>query len=290
MLFKEYLLGRKSTREYSDRKIEDEKIGQLKIIAKEITEKIGSNLLSFEFFDNGHEIYDKLEGRGGYSGVMIKSPHYFGVKMANGDKETRIKAAYAMQAVLKSAFEFGIGTCWVDISNIPHSLELELAGDDSHIVNYLFALGYPKEKGFFDFKSKISAITGINKFDIKRELKSDGSSRLPISELVYLNEWGNNVEYEVLEQWGLDELFYHLRNAPSHLNSQPWRFILDNDVIKLGMLRPEDEANLTDIGIMMYLFEGLANEMGMKEKWNIQLSDTLDYHGEKYQVVAVFDM
>ncbi|MCT4660224.1 MAG: hypothetical protein N4A40_00080 [Tissierellales bacterium] len=290
MLFKEYLIGRKSTREYSSKKVETERIQQLKFAAKEVTEKIGSNLIGFEFFENGDDIYEKLEGRGGYSGVMIKSPHYFGVKMANDEKETRIKAAYAMQSVLKAAFELGIGTCWVDISNVPHSLELELAGDEEHIVNYLFALGYPKEKSFFDFKSKISAIAGINKFDIKRELKSEGSSRLPISELVYLDKWGENAEYETLEQWGLDELFYHLRNAPSHMNAQPWRFVLDNDVIKLGMLRPNDEANLTDIGIMMYLFEGLANEMGMKETWTIDISEICEDHGEAYQLVAVFDM
>lgn len=290
MLFKEYLTNRKSTREYSEQIINTSHLKMLEIFAKEVVEEFEPGLLQFQLFEDGKNIYSKLIGRGGYSGVMIESPHYFGIKMMNLEKETRIKAAYAMQALLKKAFELGIGTCWIDIENIPHSLELELAGSEDKIVNYLFALGYPKEKKFFDFKTIVSSKTGVNKFDIKRELRSNGSSRLSIEEIVYLDTWGNNSTYETLENWGLDELFYELRNAPSNMNKQPWRFILDNDVIRLCIIDPENEANLTDAGIMMFLFEGIANDMGMKQKWNSNLSEIREYKGNTYQIIATFDM
>jgi len=290
MLFKEYLENRKSTREYSENKVNKETLETLKEYGLEISKQYGDGLIQFELFEDGESIYNKLLGRGGYSGVMIKSPHYFGVKMVNNEKETRIKAAYAMQQLLKKAFELELGTCWIDIENIPHSLELELAGSEDHVVNYLFSLGYPKEKKFFDFKTIIGSSKGINKFDIKRELKGSGSSRLPLEEIVYLNEWGNNISYEILEHWGLDELFYHLKNAPSHMNAQPWRFILDNDIVRLAILDPEDDSNLTDAGIIMYLFEGLANELGMKQKWNVDLSAVKEYKGKRYQIIGSFDM
>lgn len=290
MYFKDYLGIRESVREYDEKAIEKEILDELLDYSKTLEKTYANSGCSFVFFEKGAEIYEQLKNIGGYSGVMIKSSSYFGVRMIDENPKTIIMAAYMMQALIKKAFELKLGTCWVDINHIPQSLAIEIAGGIDNVVNYLFAVGHPAKEGFFEGKTRLSQKTGINKFDIERLLKGSGSSKLSIEETVFLNNFGNTVDLEMLEQWGLDELFLYIRYAPSHYNIQPWRFIVDNDKIQLCIINPEDKANLTDAGIVMYLFEGLANEIGMKQKWDIEISDVKEYRGIKYLVVGTFDM
>lgn len=291
MQFKDFLAQRESVREYAMEPIARDTLGELLDYAEMLENKVdGGKLYNIVFFREGMTIYEKLQHIGGYSGVMIKSPSYFGVRMADEKPETIVGAAYLMQDLIKKAFELGLGTCWVDVGHVPQETAIEIAGGVDRVVKYLFAIGYPAKEGFFESKTKVSQKTGANKFDIDRLMKGSGSEKIDVEDLVYLNEFGNKTNFETLEQWGVDELFLFVRYAPSHLNSQPCRFILDNDKVTLCLLNGMDEANLTDAGIMMYLFEGLAHEAGMKARWKLDIQPAQKFRDKEYRVVGTFDM
>lgn len=92
---------------------------------------------------------------------------------------------------------------------------------------------------------------------------------------------------EELENRGLGDIFYYVRFAPSSLNKQPWRFILDGDKLFLLLKYEKDEKpSLVDAGIIMYYYVKLAETIGLHSRW-ILIPDKVEELGsENYKYVA----
>lgn len=290
MLFKEYLGARKSIREYELEAIKEDKINELKEVARLLNEDEG---VKIKYFDDGKTIREALEGKAGYSGVMINSPHYLALEIKNLNEQTLIKGSYKMEATIKKAYELGLGTCWIDLANVSEDIIKDLFKDEIK-PNYLVALGYPKEKSILE-KGLFKFIT-TNK-DFKNDpyankivKKGDTSGdRIHLEDLVYKDSFATKMSIEEIEQRGFEEIFYLVRNAPSNKNSQPWRFVVEGSDIYLAILEPENKINYIDAGIMMYFFEGIAHDVGIKGKWKVlENIDVKNYKDINYSYVAKF--
>lgn len=291
MLFKEYLGHRKSTREYSSKSVEGKILEDLKeyIIQIEALYKDGD--IKFSFFKEGEKIFEKLDGYAGYSGVMIKAPHYLGLNINSKDDEVLMRASYSMQAILKKAYDFGLGTCWVDVNGVPDYIAAGVF--DEGKPDYLIAVGAPKkehmtDKGEFRYAGGGSDVRN-DPYSGKVIKKGHTSgSRKGIEEIVYLNEYGKKMSIEDVEQRGLEEIFFLVRNAPSTKNSQPWRFIIKGSKVLLAIVNPTDKKNIIDAGIMMYFFEGMAHDMGIRGEWTYLTEEIKKHEEEEYLVVGEF--
>lgn len=268
MLMSNFLKDRKSVREYKNKPVDQKVVNQLMEYAKSLEDKY-QNGFRFVLFKNGAEIYSKLKGKAGYSGVMIKSPHYIGLEMLNDNVDNTIKAAYAMESLISKSTELNLGTCWVSMVNVENELKKDIYSEIEGEMDFLLAFGYPIPKNPF------------------KEVYS--SSRLPIDEIVFDEEIGNPIDLDKLEVRGLSDLFYYVRFAPSSYNSEPWRFILKNNKVVLT-IKNLAKINLTDAGIIMYYFEGLANSMGINSKWNLLEMKEEIFDGVKYTYIGEFDL
>ena len=77
------------------------------------------------------------------------------------------------------------------------------------------------------------------------------------------------MDFAILEERGLDDLFYYVKFAPSTKNSQPWRFVLKGTHVELYLKEIDQRVEYMDAGIIMYYFQILASYMGIYNKWTL---------------------
>ena len=81
-------------------------------------------------------------------------------------------------------------------------------------------------------------------------------------------------------------MFYYVRFAPSVLNKQPWRFLVNKDSVVLLLKYNKDESPmLMDAGIIMYYFEALSEAIGLNSKWNL-IYGILEKDNYNYKYIA----
>lgn len=274
MSFKEFTANISSTRDFKDTRLKSLVIADITAYLAEVNAGIGKEKgFSLIMMENGEEIYSDLKGVGGYSGVMIRSPHYIGLVTAGKGPEAEFFGAYYMQSVVKKLYDMDLGSCWINIRNVPDDLKSKLLKNQAGTINYLLAFGIADEKAVkqkapHTTVSNTSSAYKQDPYGIKvNEASFSDRARHSMAEIVYIHEWGRQATYEELENRGMADIFYYVRNAPSYKNLQPCRLILKDGEVELAVLNPESEENYIDAGIMMYTLKGLANDMGIEGKW-----------------------
>ena len=293
MSFREFTANIESTREYDGTRLEEQYLNYIKAFLGEINDNVGTGKgFSFIMLENGDEVFKGLEGVGGYSGVMIKSPYYIGLTVLKENPEIEFLGAYYMQTIVKKLYEMKLGSCWINVRNITQDKKSMLLKSDTGTINYLLAFGFKKNEA----KHKSSHITVSNADSTYKqdpygtkvvEATDSDKARLSIGELVYLYEWGKEATYAELESRGVADIFYYVRNAPSYKNIQPCRLILKDGDAELAILNPENKENYIDAGIMMYTLEGLANDVGISCVWNFVKEESSD---KEYSIVAKIEL
>lgn len=266
MLMTNFLKNRRSNREFRQKDIDVDLLERIQGVLKDLDQE-GMNSINLHLYENGDILFNKLKGIGGYAGVMIESPHYIGLEVLKDEESSIIYGAYFMEKLITKLNNFGIDTCWVSLGAVNEDIKKEVFGDIKGNINYLLALGYGKRKNPF--------------------VNEPFSERMGVEELVYDGQIGNKIDIKDLENRGLDDLFYYVRFAPSAFNKQPWRFILDNDRVRLLLKYKDDkDLNLMDAGVIMYYFEELAQVAGINSKWNLLDLPDYDYGENKYKYIG----
>jgi len=293
MSFREFTANVQSTRDYKETRLEEEILSELIGYLREINAGIGSDKgFYFVVLENGDEAFHNLEGIGGYSGVMIKSPHYIALSTLKEGPESEFYGAYYMQSIVKRLYEMNLDSCWINVRNVSQEIKTKLMKDNEGNLNYLLSFGLADDKAKHrSVRTTIAHEDSTFKQDPygTKVLKSTDSdkARLSLGEIVYLHEWGKQATLEELENRGMADLFFYVRNAPSYKNIQPCRFILRNGETDLAVQNPDNIENYVDAGIMMYTFEGLARELGIPSAWHF--TQQKSYNNE-YEIVAKVEL
>lgn len=267
MLMANFLRSRKSTREFKNKKLSEELIGDIEKNINLVKEQAQGNY-DFRIYENGDLLYSKLEGLGGYSGVMIKSPHYIVLEFKDDTRESRIYGAYSTEKLISNLNHSGIATCWISLKDVDDDTKKQVFGQGLTNIEYLLAIGYAKPKNPF--------------------LSETFSDRIGVDEMVFKDIIGKKIDPSELEHDGLLDIFYYVRFAPSTKNLQPWRFLVeDNNIILYGKYSNWDKGIYTDLGIVMYYFEQLGKTQGIKDTWElIEDEDEEEYQGFKYKKIG----
>lgn len=275
MSFRDFTANILSTRDYKETRLEEKVISDIIAYLRGINADAGSEKgFSLIMLENGEEVFNDLEGIGGYSGVMIKSPHYIGLTFYREDSEAEFFGSYYLQSVVKKLYEMKLGSCWINVRSMSDDLKAKLLKNDKGSINYLLAFGLADEKAI---KQKAPHMTVTSEPSSYKqdpygtklsEAASSDKVRHSLGEIVYLYEWGKQATYEELESRGMADIFFYVRNAPSYKNLQPCRLILKDGEVELAILNPESEGSYIDAGIMMHTLEGLSKDLGIPGKWN----------------------
>lgn len=250
MIMTNFLQKRRTVRDFKAKPLSQDILNKVREILDQTEAKNMVNALQFGFYENGDIIADALEGKAGYGGVMIHAPHYISLEMNSSSESERIRLGYLLESVNTALVEEGLGTCWITIDRVDIETKKRLFGEAGEAVDFLIGIGEAKGKKIFSHNQV--------------------TPRLSIDKFVFKDDFDTPASVEELEQRGLIDVFSSVRFAPSHMNSQPWRFLIQDEKINLYMVRSKwDQRSLVDIGVMMFYFEAMANSMGNHTEWEL---------------------
>lgn len=265
MLTTNFLKTRTSTREYKEKKLDDNTTRKIFDIVEAEAEKFGKENLSFLVNTDGESVYKALAGVAGYRGIMIKAPAYIALNALNNNPGSVVKGAYGMEEIITRLNELGLGSCWITVSDVETTVKKSAFNFTDGDVNLLLAVGYPLD-------------------DEVRQQRYD--DRKPTEDLVFLGDFDTQATDEDLEQRGLNDIFDYAKFAPSTHNEQPWRFVIVDDEIKLYIENFKGDVNLIDAGIIMYYIDELGKSLAMPSGWDVNPEISSD----KYTYIATKKM
>jgi nitroreductase len=261
------LIGKiKSVRDYKEVLVNHEILYELKHFYKN-EKKLIENIEIEVLIKNKSDVYEQLKGLAGYKENMIEAPHYLIV--LSDEKDHYIEnTGYIFENVMLKAYELGVGSCWITFKD-GDAIKKNLMINSDKKLTAIIALGYDdnKSKVIYENVSEYNP----SRADIKI-VEDNTSDRLGVEDIVYIKEWGNHATVEELSNRGLLDGFYYGRLAPSTLNRQPWRFLVDDDVVLLA-IRNDESVNSyedkIDSGIVMLYFESIIDNTLFDVTWNL---------------------
>ena len=229
---------------------------------KRLDHKITTALLLF-----GPDAAGKLEGAAGYENFLIGAPNYL-VLLSEKSPLAGFNAGYMMQDLSLKLSDMELGSCWItftDSDAVKKALSIESRLDVAAIL--AFGHGKPARR-----RPRIN-ILSMSNVDIKAKQRYMDPKR-GISDLVYLEEWGNT--YKVGDYMGffddmLWEALYAASLAPSYLNRQAYGFLIKEGRIIL-VSRPDAYNTPLDrdlsLGIVLLHFDAVAEKWAGKVHWD----------------------
>lgn len=199
----EAIFQRRSVRKYSDEKLSEGILTEIKEIASSIDPLFDEMDTKVSVVEKGHKLFPLLEGVIGDYG-KIRAPHYIIGMSEKGDHYLE-NVGFLLEDIVLTLTSMGIGTCWIG-SQDPARMKQKL-GVKGYEPVILLAFGYCADE---------------------RTLYRDprDAKRKDLEAFLF-----NTVKSEVTQEW--TDLLEAVRLAPSAMNSQPWRFELDKKSLHL---------------------------------------------------------
>ncbi|WP_027701891.1 nitroreductase family protein [Metaclostridioides mangenotii] len=274
MDYKALISNRKSIREFKDNPIKQEQLVELEKFSDSCKKLVPNIEVEIKLLDNSRDkVSEKLQNIAGYKGNMIEAPNYIFILSEVVDNHIE-NAGYIGENIVLKATEIEIDSCWITFEDSEKILDkLEISSNKS--ISAIIALGYEATS----YKKKIVNPTktgesySLSNMEI---VDNDTSTRLGVEEIVYIDEWGKNIDAETLAERALLDAFNYARMAPSTLNRQPWRFIVDGGKVILA-IRNDEYTNTyeskIDAGIVMLFFESIVRTTLFDTSWTLKKTD-----------------
>ena len=240
-VFRDLISNRKSTRTFSGKKLSDTQIWDIKSFVNSADNKKGIfGSVRFELVENNKDTVF------GAYGDIIGAPYYIAI-IAKNNKNSLLDAGYAFERVILFAESIGLKTCWLAATSFDRNeaeLRIDMKADE--IIAAISPIG---EKA--DEPAQRELIE-------RNRLKSD--ERLDFDILFADASTGGKVADKSI----IDDLEM-VRMAPSALNNQPWRVVMDNGVahfyvIRKFFLQLNYDFQMLDLGSAVYHYSSVSNK------------------------------
>jgi nitroreductase len=240
----EALLKRRSRRLYEARPI-----------PFEVFEKLAAACNDFRPFDTAMTVPTLRTGRvfkgiiGSY-GKIRGAPCFLAFAGDTRDPHVNEKVGYTGEGIVLEATALGLGTCWVGKS-FDREIASSLAAIEKHNrVLAVTPVGYATEEASFEER----LLTGFGQTH-KRKPFSELASGMPHT------EWPEWVRMSLLAA----------RVAPSAVNRQPWRFLVEPESITVSVDDLHNSYGISkrlDCGIAMLHIDIASRVCGLVGKWD----------------------
>lgn len=271
MNYKKLIEETYSVRDYSEKPISENLKNEIISYfpnSKNLLENIKTDIK----FLNNSEVYNALNGKAGYNGIMINAPHYIIIYSEKADNYIENSGYRASDIILK-ATDLGLNTCFITMSdrkeiskilNIPEGME----------ITALIALGY-KDKDLKNVSNDTKAGGNYSKANVNIA-DNTPSYRKDLEELVFSESFGNSATLDELMNIGIFEPLRTVLFAPSALNSQPWRFILKGGKVFIAVedtLQTSSYDEKISLGALMHYFQSVFETDFFGLKWTFDISN-----------------
>lgn len=219
---------RKSIRKYSSESLNFELLREVRKITENMNTLYPEIDLTIHLVEEGDKVQKIMSGIIGSYG-KVRAPHY--LVITSQEKEGYLEnVGYALQKVILKLTCLGIASCWIGGSVKKDLLRNIIKMPPRHKPVLLVSFGYPENIG-----------------GLYRE-KAGNAKRKSVSEFVI---------GQLDDIW--TKVFEAVRLAPSAINSQPWRFVVENDIIHVYCAKAKglftrnilETMNRIDIGIAL---------------------------------------
>lgn len=266
MNYYDLAIARKSVRSFTAKKISDKTRSEIEDYGKRCECLTPGTAVEWRYFEG--DILEQLSGCAGYHGFMVEAPYY--MVLLTEEKELALEnAGFAGEDMVLKLTHLGLGSCWITILD-GGKLKEQLGIISDKRPAALIAYGYEK------------AELGTMRIDIKSPSdihmkKRSGliAPKLYIEDAVYEGKWGTPSQIDL---WPRNSNLYRALIAaccaPTALNRQPFRFIMDGHEIYLIILEDEmttGENEALNTGIVMHHFAMvMTRQSGLHGAWNLK--------------------
>lgn len=272
MSVRDFLTNRKSTREFKNKDLSIDEIKKIENTLRNVENETDGSIC-FKIVLDGKSMYNFLDGHAGYSGKMIDSPHYIlaienYVEDNQHNNKNIFNSMYSIEELVTRISEFGIGSCYITVFHLTEDIRKKAFGNSFDKIKYILAIGKPKSSFL--------------------NLEKPSSPRLSVEEIVFKDEPNNKIDMQELENYGIKDVLYYSRLAPSEFNTQPWRFLIKDTYIYLITETSKiKKITYASLGVQLYYFEKLAQYASFNSKWEV-----LDEEAQvgDYTVIARFKL
>ncbi|KNF07784.1 nitroreductase [Gottschalkia purinilytica] len=219
---------RKSIRKYNPQKLSKDLLIEIENLANSSNVLYEEIDMKVHLVEDGEKIQKIIKGIIGSYGKII-APHYLVVTSEEKDGHLE-NVGFAIEEVILKLTTMGIATCWIGGHIKPELLYDIVDIPQNHAPVILVSFGYPKNKETFLRQT------------------SHENKRKKLSEII---------EEKSNDTW--DNILDAARVAPSAVNSQPWRFVVEDQAIHTYVVKRSnfitkkvlERINQIDIGIAL---------------------------------------
>ena len=282
MKYSALIQNRKSVREFSDRYVSFEDIEKIKTHynnhIRRLLPEVETELRLF-----GLDARAVLEGAAGYKQFLVGSPQYMVLLSAKAPGSGE-NAGYIMEDLILKLTDMGLDSCWMTFADSEY-VKTALEIDSPLEVAAIAAFGY----GMKTTKRLRLNVLSMSNVDVSAQ-RQYFAPKKGVSDLVFLNSWGNREGVEEFIGFYDDmlwESFYAASLSPSYLNRQPYGFVLRDGRVYLVQV-PDAHTGEIDgrlgLGVVLLHFSAVAEQWAGKVSWSFD-DKGLDLP-EGYRVVA----
>lgn len=284
MDYKNIILNKYSVRDYKEKKVDAKIIKELSQYANTCPKLVDDIEMDIRIMDND-VVYRQLDGFAGYHGILINAPHY--IILLSENKEHYLEnAGYVGESISMKASELGVDSCWITFTSSEKVIHRLNIVTNKEVVGIL-TIGYGKKKAPITLGA-LKTGDNYSQADMRKK-ESSQSKVLPLQEMVYIDKWGEGGDVNTLLERALYEPMDCVRKAPSTMNRQPWRFLIDGGKIVLLMRKDNDVSEYEeriDAGIAMLYFEDVIGQTLCKIQWKLGPVDNIYGIPDEYVIVA----
>ena len=253
----EIIRARKSVRTYDNRHLPSTVKEKIMAYANEISGVFGAKV-RFTLIDTESFLEHSRVKLGTY-GVITGAASYLVVAVNKNDKNME-EVGYMLEQVILYATELGLGTCWLGGTFKREAFVKAIKLKEDELLPVIVPIGYAKEheRGLI---SLFRFIAGSGK-------------RKPWEKLFFQEQWNTRLSM-------VDAAAYFLplemvRLAPSAMNRQPWRIMIDKNMYHFYLQHTQGMASIgfdiqkIDMGIAMAHFELTARELSLPGYWQVK--------------------
>jgi len=262
---------RKSIRTYTDEAIEP-KIKQ-DIIDFMQSDSVGifGNKVDFSWIDGSSDEFKDIKL--GTYGIISGTKSFIAGKVGNSDMNFE-DFGYCMEKLVLFCTQLNIGTCWMGGTYNKTAFSTAVGLQDDELIPAVTPVGY----------------FGTNKRTIDKMFRyfAGSDNRKPFDELFFSKTFQGQLNKKEKDTFGF--FLEMVRLAPSASNKQPWRVVVDNNVLHFFLKRtPNYNKNIVhadlqrvDMGIAISHVELALNEKNRSHRWtvskpDIELDDMTEY-------------
>lgn len=261
---------RKSTRQFKEKEVSASVISELKEYFGKCKRLIPEINVEMSVLDM--KSAPVLTGCAGYEDYLIEAPQY--ILITSEKRENYLEnAGFIGEDLILKLTDMGIATCWVTISDAEKMKErLRIASD--MVPAGFIAMGYE------DSVKTIKRLDIVNQSNVTLKKRSSYEApKLFIDDAIIAEDMGIKGEPSTLDHYtDLYQALVAACCAPSFLNRQPYRFIINDGLFMLVEFKDsetdESDAHL-NLGILMLNFYGVLSERsGVYGKWSLDVPES----------------